>query len=166
MYVIKLTLTAEEGGEVPELGHVEGLKDLALVAGAITVEDDAGVLSSLVLVGKGETSTDGDLGADDTVATVEALGEHVHGTALSVGDTLTSTKKLTNDGSHGATTHQGEAVASVGGDDIVLLGDGMLDTNSNGLLSGRQVTETSNLLLLVQTIGRHLHLSRSLSVFI
>jgi hypothetical protein len=52
-YVFQLTLTAEQSREVPQLGHVESLKDLALVAGTITIQDDAGVLSALVLVGKG-----------------------------------------------------------------------------------------------------------------
>ncbi|KAI6757302.1 hypothetical protein HG531_003127 [Fusarium graminearum] len=71
-------------GKVPELGHVESLKDLTLVAGTITVEDNGSVLVVVVLVSKGKTSTDGDLSTDDTVTAVEALGEHVHGTTLAV----------------------------------------------------------------------------------
>lgn len=164
-YIFKLTLTAEQSREIPQLGHVESLKDLALVAGTITIQDDAGVLSALVLVGKGQTSTDGNLSADNTVTTVEVLGEHVHGATLSVGNTLAATKQLTNDGSHGTATHQGETVASVGGDDVVLLGDSVLNTDSNSLLTSRQVAETADLLLLVQTIGSHLHLSERLLVF-
>lgn len=115
-------------------------------------------------MGKGQASADRDLGADNTVATVKALGEHVHGAALSVGDTLTAAEKLADNGSDRAATHHGETVASVGSDDVVLLGDGMLDTNSNGLLTGRQVAETADLLLLVQAIGSHLHLSERLLV--
>lgn len=156
---MQLTLAAKEGRQVPELGHVVSLEDLTLVAGTITVEDDAGILSSLVLVGKSKTSTDRNLSTDDTIATIETLGEHVHGTALAVGNTLTSAKKLANDGLDSSTTHQCETVASVGSDNVVLLGNGMFNTNSDGFLSSRQVAETSNLLLLVQTIGRHLHLS-------
>ena len=153
-----LTLTAEQGGELPELGHVESLEDLTLVASTVTVQDDAGLAVLVVLVGESETSTNGDLRTDDTVTAVEALGEHVHGTTLAVGNTLAATEKLTNDGANGATTHHGETVATVGSDNIVLLGDGVLDTNGDSLLTGGQMAETANLLLLVQPIGSHLHL--------
>lgn len=163
-HTVLVVLTAEEGREVPELGHVEGLEDLTLVGGTITVEDDGGVLAALVLVGEGKAGSDRDLGTDDTVTAVEAGGEHVHGTTLTVGDTLTATEKLTNDGANGTTTHHGETVATVGGDDVVLGGDGMLDTSGNGLLTGRQVAETTDLLLLVQAIGGHFHLSVELLV--
>jgi hypothetical protein len=162
--LIELTLTTEKGRKVPELGHVESLKDLTLVASTITVEDDGSVLVAVVLVSKGKAGADGDLSTDDTVTAVEALGEHVHGTTLTVGDTLTTAEQLSNDGSDRGATHQSVAVASVGSDDIVLLGDGMLNTNGNSLLSGGQMAETTDLLLLVQTIGRHLHLSAGLSV--
>jgi hypothetical protein len=103
------------------------------------------------------------LSANNAVATVEALGEHVHGATLAVGNTLTSTKQLANDGSNGTTAHQGEAVASVRGDDVVSFGDGVFDTDGDGLLPSRQVAETTDFLLLVQTVGSHFHLSAGLS---
>jgi hypothetical protein len=145
----KLTLATEKGRQLPELGHVESLKDLTLVAGTVTVQNDTSLLAASVLVCESQTGTDGDLGTDDTVSTVEALAEHVHGTTLSVGDTLAATEQLTNDGADGGTTHQGVTVASVGGNDIVLLVQGVLDTGCDGLLTSRQVAETSDLLLLV-----------------
>lgn len=163
--MFQLTLTAEKSREIPQLGHVESLKDLALVAGTITIQDDAGVLSALVLVGKGKAGTDRNLSADNTITTVEVLGEHVHRTTLSVGNTLTATKQLANDGSDSTATHQGETVASVRSDDVVLLGNSVLNTDSNSLLTSRQVAEAANLLLLVQTVGSHLHLSERLLVF-
>lgn len=154
-----LTLTAEENGQVPELGHVEGLEDLTLVGGTVTVENDGGVGLLVVLLGEGQTGTDGHLGTDNTVTTVEVLGEHVHGTTLAVRDTLTTTEKLTNDGLDGTTTHHSETVATVGGNNLVHTGDGVLNSDSDGFLSGREMTETPDLLLLVQTIGGHLHTS-------
>jgi len=81
----------------------------------------------------------------------------VHGTTLSVGDTLSSAEQLANDGLDGGTAHHGETVAAVGGDDRVLLGDAVLDTDGDGLLTGRQVAETADLLLLVQSVGGHFH---------
>jgi hypothetical protein len=94
----KLTLASKDDGQVPQLGHVVSLKDLTLVGSTITVKGDGNVLLALVLIGKGKTSTNGNLSTDDTVTAVEALGEHVHGTTLSVSDTLSSAEQLTNDG--------------------------------------------------------------------
>ena len=156
---VKHTLTTEQSGEVPQLGHVEGLEDLTLVGGTVTVQDDGGVGLLVVLLGESQTSTDGNLGTDDTVTTVEVLGEHVHGTTLSVGDTLTATQQLTNDGLDSTTAHQSETVATVSSDDLVLTVDSVLNTDSDGLLTGGQVTETTDLLLLVEAIGGHLHTS-------
>jgi hypothetical protein len=146
---VQLTLATEKGGKVPELGHVESLKDLTLVAGTITVQNDSSLLAASVLVCESQTGTDGNLSTDDTVSTVETLAEHVHGATFSVGDTLSATEQLTNDGSDTSTTHEGVTVASVGGDDIVILVQGVLDTCCDGLLTGGQVAETSDLLLLV-----------------
>jgi hypothetical protein len=81
----------------------------------------------------------------------------VHGTTLSVGDTLSSAEQLANDGLDRGAAHHGETVAAVGGDDRVLLGDTVLDTDGDGLLTGRQMAETADLLLLVQSVGGHLH---------
>lgn len=144
-----LTLAAEENGEVPQLGHVERLEDLTLVGSSIAVKRDGGVLLALVLVCESQTSTDRNLSADDTVATVEALCEHVHGSSLSVRDTLTTAEKLADDGLDGSTAHQSESVTSVGGDDVVFLGDGVLDSDGYGFLSGGQMAEATDLLFLV-----------------
>lgn len=146
---IELTLAPEKGGQLPELGHVESLEDLTLVGGTITVQDDSSILPASVLVGESETSANGDLGTDDTVTAIETLGEHVHGATLSVRDTLTATEKLSNDGADSGAAHVGVAVASVGGDQIVGLLDGVLDTDGDGFLTSGEMAETTNLLLLV-----------------
>jgi hypothetical protein len=154
------TLTTEQNGEVPELGHVEGLEDLTLVGGTVTVENDGSVGLLVVLLGESETSADGDLGTDDAVSTVEVLGEHVHGATLAVRDTLAAAEELTNDGLDGTTAHHSETVATVSSNDLVHAGNGVLDSDSDGFLTSRQMAETPDLLLLVQTIGGHLHTSR------
>ena len=153
----KHTLAGEDAGKVPQLGHVESLKDLALVGSTVTVKSQGDVLLVLVGLSESNTGTDGDLGTDNSVTTVETGGEHVHGTTLAVGDTPSSAEQLTNDGLDRGTAHHGETVAAVGGNDVVLLGDSVLDTDGDGLLTGRQVAETANLLLLVQSVGGHLH---------
>lgn len=155
----KPTFTAEQGREVPELSHVESLKDLTLVASTVTVQYYRSVLVAVVLVRKSQASTDGDLSTDNTVTAVETFGEHVHRTTLSVRNSLTPAQELTNDRSDGTSAHQSETVASVGSDYVVLLSQRMLDTNGHGLLTSGQVAETPDLLLLVQSVGGHFHLS-------
>lgn len=145
----KLTLAPEKGGQLPKLGHVESLKHLTLVGSTITIQDNSSLLATGILLGKSQPGTDRHLSADNAVAAIKALGEHVHRTALAVRNTLTATKKLANDGAHSAASHIGETVASVRGDDIVRLVDRMLDTDGDGLLTGGEVAETPNLLLLV-----------------
>lgn len=61
-HTVLVVLTDKDTGEVPELGHVESLKDLALVSGTVTVERKRSSLLLVVLLGKGDTGADGDLG--------------------------------------------------------------------------------------------------------
>lgn len=60
-HTVLVVLTDKDAGEVPELGHVESLKDLALVGGTVTVEGKSSGLFLVVLLGKGDTGADGNL---------------------------------------------------------------------------------------------------------
>lgn len=154
---VLVVLTTKDHRDVPELGHVVGLEDLTLVGSSITVKRETGVGLAAVLHGERDSGTDGDLGTDNSVSSVEAIGEHVHGSALSVRDPVLAAEKLGDDALDGRTAEVGEAVAPVGGDDGVLLRDGMLNTSGNGLLPGGEMAETTDLLLLVEPVGGHLH---------
>ena len=57
-------------------------------------------------------------------------------------------------------------MAAVGGDEMVALLDSVFDTNGDGLLARGQVTETSDLLLLVEPIGGHFHASHRYHVVV
>jgi hypothetical protein len=96
---------------------------LTLVAGSITVQRNSCVLVSIVLMCESKTSTNWNLSSNNTVSTVEALGEHVHRPSLAIGNTLSATKKFTYDGFHRSTTHESETVTSVGGNEIVFFGE-------------------------------------------
>ncbi|KAH3687932.1 hypothetical protein WICPIJ_001088 [Wickerhamomyces pijperi] len=118
------------------------------------------VLTSLVVVSQGGGS--GGRGTHTVLVVFtgeDGCGVHVHGTTLTVGDTATTTHQFTQDSLDWGASHVGEPVTSVGGDDGVLLVDGVFNTNSNGFLTNRQVTETSNLLGLVKGVGGHFHSS-------
>ena len=153
------TLATEDDGQVPELGHVESLKDLTLVGGTVSVESKGDVLLVLVLACEGNTSSNGNLGTDDTVTTVETGGEHVHRSTLSVSDTFSPAEEFTDNGLDGCAAHQSEAVATVGGNKMVGALDGVFDTDGDGFLTGGQMAETPDLLLLVESVGGHFHAS-------
>lgn len=108
---------------------------------------------------KSQSGTNRNLSTNDTISTIEPLSEHMHGSALSVGNTFTATKEFSNDRLDGSSTHQSKAVTAVGGDDIVFLGERVFDTDSDGFLPCGKMAETTNLLLLVQSIGGHFHTS-------
>jgi hypothetical protein len=151
------TFAAKDDGKVPKLCHVVSLKDLALVGGTVSVQRKGNVLLVLVLARKGDTSTDRDLGADNAVSTIEARGEHVHGSTFAVCDALSPAKQLANDGLDGSSAHESEAVAAVGRDQMVRAFNGVLNSNRNSFLAGGQMAETPDLLLLVQSVGGHFH---------
>jgi hypothetical protein len=153
------TLAAEDDGKVPELRHVVCLKDLTLVGSTISVQGKGNVLLVLVLARESDTGTNRDLGTDDTVSTVESRSEHVHRSTLAVGDALSPAEQFANNGLDGSSAHEGEAVAAVRGDEMVLTVDGVFNTDGDGFLSSRQMTETPNLLLLVESVGGHFHAS-------
>ena len=156
---MKRTLAAKDNGKVPELGHIVRLKDLTLVGSAISIQCQRDILLILVLARECDTGTNRNLSTDDAISTVKARGEHVHGPALSVGNALSPAKQFANDGLDASPTHEGEAVATVGGDEMVFALDCVLNADRDGFLSGRQVAEAANLLLLIQPVGSHLHAS-------
>ena len=81
----------------------------------------------------------------------------MHAAALAKRNATPSSEQLSNDGGDFATSHVCKAVAAVGCNDVVLFVDRMLDANRDGLLASREMTETADLLFLVQSICRHFH---------
>lgn len=135
-----------------------------MVGRTISVQRKSNVLLVLVLAGKRNTSTNRNLSTNYAISAVKPRGEHVHGSTLSICDTLSPSEQFTNDRLHSGSAHQCKTVAPVGSDEMVRTFDGMLNADRNGLLSGGQMAETPNLLLLVEPIGRHLHSSIASSV--
>jgi len=97
-HTILIVLANENTRQVPKLGYVECFKDLTLVAGAVTVESEGGNVGFAgVLLGEGETSSERNLGTDDTVSSEKGRGEDVHRSALPVGHAALATKELCQD---------------------------------------------------------------------
>lgn len=96
---------------------------------------------------------------DDTVTTEERRCKDVHRATLTERHTVLSAHQLGNDTLDGTASEDGESVASVRGDDSVLVGDGGLHTDGNGFLADGKVAETPDKLLLVKGVGGLLHSS-------
>lgn len=99
------------------------------------------------------------LGTDDTVTTEERRCKDVHRATLTERHTVLSAHQLGNDTLDGTTSEDGKSVASVRGDNSVLVGDGGLHTDGNGFLADGKVAETPDKLLLVKGVGGLLHSS-------
>ena len=86
-HAVGVVLTQVDHGQLPEASNVCGFENLTLVGGTVTVHSDREVLLFCVLLSEGESSADGELGADDAIATVVvALSVIVvHGAALASG---------------------------------------------------------------------------------
>ena len=107
--------------QLPQLGHVEGLVDLALVGGPVAEIGEGDVAVAAVAVGEREACAEGDLRADDAVAAVEMLllGEHVHRAALALAEAAAASGQLGHDALGVEAAGQHVAVVAVGGDGLV-----------------------------------------------
>ena len=76
----------------------------------------------MVLLREGKTSTKRHLRTDDTVASLESLGEDVHRATLALGDTAYAAEKFADKTLDITTTEDNEGVSTVGGDDVVVKG--------------------------------------------
>lgn len=119
---VLVVFTYKHARKVPEFGHVERLKDLTLVACAITVESERSGGPLEVFLGKSDTGADGNLGANNTIAAEETRCKDVHRATFSLGHADLAPEKLADDTRNGATTEDCKGMAAVGGDDRVFLG--------------------------------------------
>mmetsp|Transcript_11395 Transcript_11395/g.23821 ORF Transcript_11395/g.23821 Transcript_11395/m.23821 type:complete len:406 (+) Transcript_11395:273-1490(+) len=158
-HAVVVVLAHVNQGQVPQRSHVERLEQLALVGSAITVHGDGHVGLLVVLVGEGQTRTQGGLSTNNTVAPVEVrvLLVHVHRATNALRCSAITAHQLSHDLVHGATTAKVGAVVTVRGDDGVFLVKSSLHANADGLLAVIQVAETADELALVQDIGSDLH---------
>jgi len=157
----KHTLTTKQNRQVPQLSHIERLKHLSLITSTITIQRHSRILIPIILMRKRKTSTNRNLSTDYTVSTIESLCKHMHGSTLSIRDSVTTTKQLANDGCNGSTTHESKSVAAVCGDDVVFFGEGVFDSDGDCFLAGGEMAEPSNFLLFVESVCGHFHTAGS-----
>ena len=83
-HTIKVVLAEEDTWKFPESSHVGGLKKLTLVSSTISVHGNSDVGFTLVLKGKSQSCTYGNLSSNNTVTTVEIILSVIvmHGSSL------------------------------------------------------------------------------------
>lgn len=145
--------------QLPKSRYVEGLKELALVRGTITIEGKRSSFLFPILLREGETASKGNLGADDTVATIEigVLLVEMHGSALPAGAPSLAAHELRERGDEVAAACEVGAVIAVRGDDGIGAGDGGLHPDGDGLLAVVEVAEPADELGLIEGIRGDLH---------
>mmetsp|Transcript_33605 Transcript_33605/g.41443 ORF Transcript_33605/g.41443 Transcript_33605/m.41443 type:complete len:295 (+) Transcript_33605:501-1385(+) len=158
-HTVGVVLAKVDDGELPETSHVGSLEELALVGRTVAVHSNGEVLLATVLLGEGEAGADGELGAHDTVTTIEvALSVVVvHGATLAHGGAGLFTHHLGHDSVGSVATGESLAMVAVGSDEAVLARHTGLTASSDGLLTVVKMAESANLSLLVQLIGEDLH---------
>jgi hypothetical protein len=83
-HFVFVVFATKQNWQTPQLGHVERLEHLTLVGGAITIQTTVAVLLSVVLMDKGNASSDRNLCTDNSVSAVEKGREHMHRTTFSI----------------------------------------------------------------------------------
>ena len=153
---VLVVLNDVDGRQLPQLGHVEALIDLALVGRAVTEIDEGHRIVAPVLARERQTRAQRHLRPDDAVPAVKRRRhiEHVHRAALALGRAANAPGQL---GHHGIRVHarrQHMAVVAVAGDDLVkALFDVGLYTHRHGFLADIEVTETPDQAHAVQLSG-------------
>ena len=124
--------------------HVERLKHLALVGRTVTVHGERRVLFTMVLLREGKTSTKRHLRADDTVASLESLGEDVHRATLALGDTAYAAEKFADKTLNITTTEDNEGMGAVRGDDVVVKGRRRVKADRDCFLHARATSQRTS----------------------
>jgi hypothetical protein len=132
--------------KLPQLRHVEAFVDLALVRRAVAEIGQADKIIAAIAVGKGETGSERDLGANNAVAAEEVLllAEHVHGATLALGIAAMASGQFGHHalGFHSASQHV--TVVPVTGYDLIALFQGHLHADDDGFLADIEMAEAAD----------------------
>ena len=143
---VAVVLDDVDGGQLPQLRHVEALVDLALIGRAVAEIDRRDRAIVAVMIGEGEASAQRHLPAHDAVAAIEMLlfREHVHGAALAPRQAAATTRQFGHDalGVHAAGQHV--AMVAIAGDDLIALLEGHLHADHHGFLADVEMAEAAD----------------------
>ena len=137
----------EDDRQLPQLGHVEGFIDLALVGRAVAEIGHAHAAIVVVLVREAQARAQRHLRADDAMAAVEFMfdAEHVHRTALAARNAGFAAGQFGHDDLGIDAVSEHVAMVAVAGDDAVLAGlERRLDADRDRFLTDIEVAEAAD----------------------
>ena len=173
--------------EITIIYHVKRFEDLTLVTSSVTIKSKSSIRLLHIFLCEGEASPNRHLRPDNTVPTKEGWGENVHRTTFTARHPPLTAEQFSNDTLDCPTAHHGEGVATIGGDDAVILSDTMLETNRHCFLFTRgifsdiarirsdtlvtyladsQMAETADEFCFVEGISGHLHTTHGLHLLV
>jgi hypothetical protein len=145
---VQVVLADIEHRQVPDLGHVQGFMESALVVGGIAEEADGDLVAALHLDGLGHTGGQREGTAHQGIAAHEMVLriENVHGAAATLAAAGLLAEQLGHHGLGVGTAFDGMDMVAVAGDDVVMTrARGFHDAETAGLLAGVEMEEASNL---------------------
>lgn len=144
---VQVVLTDQQQGQPPQCREVGRFVELTFREGAVTEEATGDTSAATHPVGKCESGRQRQPTGHDRVATVETAVciEQVHRTAVSTAATGDFAVHLGHYRVGGHTAGQSMPVLAVGGHHGVLLAQGLVHANGDGLLTNVEVDESSDL---------------------
>jgi hypothetical protein len=145
-HAVAVVLAQENGRELPERGHVQGLVEGSDIGRRFAEETDGDLVGFAVLDGEPGAGGEGDVRPDDGVAAEEVSldVEQVHRAALPPGAPGLLSEQLRHDGSGGDAAGQRVGVLAIAREDIVVVAQRRDGAHGDGLLADVQVAEPAD----------------------
>src|SRR5690606_10675498 len=145
----------EDHGKLPQHREVQRFVERTLTHRTVTHVAHADATSLLVFLSKRDSGAKGNLATDDTVSTKEIvlLVKDVHGATLAFGDARCLAEKFGHNKFRVRPQRQRVRVVAIGGDPLIVFGQGRHCAGGASFLTYVQVAEATDLLLSVQLPG-------------
>lgn len=165
-HTINIVFTNKKSWKVPKFSHIGGLEKLPLVGGTVAEHDRGNVFLVLIFQGESQTNTDGNLGTNNTIATIKvgSLFVIMHRSTFPTSGAVSFAEHFSYYLPDCESSFVGLAVDSVGADERVIEIKSCLHSFGDGLLAHIKMTESSDLLIFVQDIAVHFHFSHDLQL--
>ena len=149
MFAVMVVLEHEDHRQLQHHGHVQGLEGRPLVAGAVAAEGDRDRALAVELGRQARAHRQGRAGADDAVGAQHALADvgDVHRTGPALAQAVAPAVDLQHHPLHVAALGDAVAVAAVGRDDIVVVGQVFAHADRDGFLAAIEVGEAGDFAL-------------------
>mmetsp|Transcript_28048 Transcript_28048/g.39948 ORF Transcript_28048/g.39948 Transcript_28048/m.39948 type:complete len:392 (-) Transcript_28048:1159-2334(-) len=170
-HAVVVVLDGEHHRQAPQLAHVGGLPDLALVGGPVSVAGDGDghllALGGVVLGCEGQSCSYRHLSPNDALSSekVVLLGIKVHRPTFPLRSALRISEKLRKNLLHSGSPQQRNTMAAIGGDPRILSTQCGMCSRCNSFLAIIKMTKSTNISGLVFSIIGNFHSPHSVHFF-